>query len=186
MSSRNGTKVITKEVRLSYLHVFAPYASQPGQEAKYSACLMWPKDDEEMNTLVREATQVAVEEGTRTKWGGKTPKSIHLPMRDGDEKDLDTNPEYEGMYFLNCSSKRQPGLIDRHKMEIFDEADLKSGDYAIASINFYPYAASGNNGVGVGLNHLMKKRDGEALGGGFTKAENDFAGEFDDDDDMLD
>ena len=35
----NGTKVITGEVRLSYLHVFDKYAATPGQEEKYSVCI---------------------------------------------------------------------------------------------------------------------------------------------------
>ena len=64
--------------------------------------------------------------------------------------------------------------------------ELKSGDWGKASINFFPFSASGSNGVGVGLNNLMKTRDGESLGGVFTKAEDDFEGEFEDEDGLLD
>lgn len=187
MAKRDGTKVITGEVRFSYLHVFEPYAAQAGQEEKFSVCLLIPKNDKKTLQLIQEAVAEATDFGQKTKWGGKVPKNLKLPLRDGDtEKDLDTNPEYEGMFFLNCSSKRHPDIIDSHKMPIVSPEDLKSGDWGLASINFFPFAAAGNNGVGVGLNNIMKKRDGDALGGSFTKAEDDFEGEFDDEDGLLD
>lgn len=187
MASRNGMKVITGEVRFSYLHVFAPYAAQAGQDEKYSVCLLIPKSDTKTIRLIQEAVAEATDKGQKEKWGGKVPKNLKLPLRDGDaEKDLDENPEYEGMFFLNATSKRQPGLVDSHKQEIFSADELKSGDWGKASINFFAFSASGSNGVGVGLNNLMKTKDGESLGGTFTKAEDDFEGEFEDEDGLLD
>lgn len=186
MASRNGTKVITGEVRFSYLHVFEPYAGSQGQDAKYSVCLLIPKTDKTTVRLIKEAVEEAQKIGAATKWGGRTPKNLKLPLRDGDEeKDLDDNPECEGMYFINCSSKRQPGLVDSHKQEIMHPDEIKSGDWGKASINFYPFSVQGNNGIGAGLNNLMLTREGESLGGGNVKAEDDFEGEFDDDG-MLD
>ena len=85
------------------------------------------------------------------------------------------------MFFINCSSKKRPGLVDSHKMDIMSSDELKSGDWGKASINFFPFSASGNNGVGVGLNHLMKMDDGEPLGGNSASAESDFEGEWDED-----
>ena len=40
-----ATKVMTKEVRLSYVHLVEPYANpaQPGSEPKYSVTLLIPK-----------------------------------------------------------------------------------------------------------------------------------------------
>ena len=52
MSSRNGTKVITGEVRFSYLHVFEPYAAEVGQKAKYSVALLIPKKDKQTILLL--------------------------------------------------------------------------------------------------------------------------------------
>lgn len=185
MSSRNGTKVITGEVRFSYLHVFEPYAGEVGQKPKYSVSLLIPKKDKQTIALIQEAVAEATDLGQTSKWGGKVPKNLKLPLRDGDEEKADEHPEYEGMYFINASSERQPGLVDSHKQEIFSDQELKSGDYGLASINFYPFSVSGNNGVACGLNNLMKKRDGESLGGTPASAEADFAEEFDDDG-MLD
>ena len=185
MSSRNGTKVITGEVRFSYLHVFEPFAGEVGQKPKYSVSLLIPKKDKQTIALIQEAVAEATDLGQTTKWGGKVPKNLKLPLRDGDEEKADEHPEYEGLYFINASSERQPGLVDSHKQEIFSDQELKSGDYGLASINFYPFSVSGNNGVACGLNNLMKKRDGESLGGTPASAEADFAEEFDDDG-MLD
>ena len=185
MSSRNGTKVITGEVRFSYLHVFEPYAAEVGQKPKYSVALLIPKKDKQTIALIEEAIAEATEQGQTSKWGGKVPKNLKLPLRDGDEEKADEHPEYAGMYFVNASSERQPGLVDSHKQEIFSDQELKSGDWGLASINFYPFSVSGNNGIACGLNNLMKKRDGESLGGTPASAEADFAEEFDDDG-MLD
>ena len=185
MSSRNGTKVITGEVRFSYLHVFEPYAAEVGQKAKYSVSLLIPKTDKQTIKLIQEAVAEATDQGQMSKWGGKVPKVLKTPLRDGDAEKADEHPEYEGMYFINASSDRQPGLVDSHKQEIFSDQELKSGDWGLASINFYPFSVSGNNGIACGLNNLMKKRDGESLGGTPANAETDFDGEFDDDG-MLD
>ena len=185
MSSRNGTKVITGEVRFSYLHVFEPYAGEVGQKPKYSVSLLIPKSDKKTIALIQEAVGQATDIGQTTKWGGKVPKNLKLPLRDGDEEKAEEHPEYEGMFFLNASSERQPGLVDSHKQEIFSDQELESGDWGLASINFYPFSVSGNNGIACGLNNLMKKRDGESLGGTPASAEADFAEEFDDDG-MLD
>lgn len=185
MSSRNGTKVITGEVRFSYLHVFEPYAGEVGQKPKYSVALLIPKKDKQTIALIQEAVAEATDMGQTSKWGGKVPKNLKLPLRDGDEEKADEHPEYAGMFFLNASSERQPGLVDSHKQEIFSDQELKSGDWGLASINFYPFSVSGNNGIACGLNNLMKKRDGESLGGTPASAEADFAEEFDDDG-MLD
>lgn len=45
------TRVTTGEVRLSYVHLFKPYANEPGQEEKYSVTVLVPKTD--VNTMAR-------------------------------------------------------------------------------------------------------------------------------------
>lgn len=181
MPKRNGTKVITGEVRFSYLHVFEAYAASADQDPAYSVCLLIPKTDKETIRLIQEATAEATDQGQKSKWGGKVPKNLKTPLRDGDaEKDTDESPEFKGMFFLNCKSKRRPGLVDSHKMDIMSSDEMKSGDYGKASINFYPFAVSGNNGVAVGLNNLMLTKTGDPLGGAAASAEDDFEGEWDD------
>ena len=62
-----------------------------------------------------------------------------------------------------------------------DRDEVYSGCYCRFSITFYPFSASGNNGVAVGLNHIQKVADGESLSGR-NRAEDDFDDGFSDDD----
>lgn len=179
---QNATKVITKKCRLSFVNVFKPRASEDGDDPKYSVCLLIPKTDTVTIQKVKVAIAAAKEAGLPL-WGGKVPAGLKLPLRDGDV-DRPDRPEYKGMYFINCSSKQKPGIIDRDQNEIMDQSEVYSGCYGRASINFYPFNKAGSKGVGVGLNNLQKLADGEPLSGRST-AEEDFGDEEIDEDDPL-
>lgn len=180
------TKVVTGEVRLSYAHLWEPFSQQEGQEPKYSCAILIPKTDKVTLTKIRRAQKAAAEAGA-PKFGGKVPQNLKTTLRDGDEEaDLDRNPEYAGHYFMNVSSKTKPGIVDKNVNPILDSTEVYSGCYARVSINAFAYNTSGNRGISFGLNHVMKVRDGDFLGGR-TRAEDDFAefagqdDEFDDD-----
>lgn len=175
---KDGTKLITNVVRLSYPHLFEKYSMDPKQEGKYSCCLLIPKDDTETLGLIEQLVSEVEDSTGRKLWGGKIPKNVHNPLRDGDEeKDTEAHPEWKGMMFLNATSNRRPGVINMKK-ENLEEDEIKAGDYVRAAINFYAYSNSGNNGVAVGLNNIQKVRNGEALGGTGASAESDFDDDF--------
>ena len=112
---------------------------------------------------------------------GNIPKSLKLPLRDGDEERED-DPAYEGMYFINASTTRKPSIVDKDLNPIMSQDEFYSGCYGRASINFYAYNVN-SKGIAAGLNNLQKLKDGEPLVGGST-AEEDFGGDnaFEDDD----
>ena len=171
----NETCVRLGEVRFSYAHVFEPRESDNGGPAKYSVVLLIPKDDRDTLELIKSAIAAAEEKGKTSKWGGKIPAKRNSPLRDGDEEEK--GPEFEGMYFFNCSSKQKPGvrvLEDGRIVEALDTEDFYSGCWGAATVNFFPYDSNGNKGVGVGLNNVIKTRDDERLSGG-ASAESDFA-----------
>nr|WP_294682825.1 DUF2815 family protein [uncultured Anaerotignum sp.] len=177
----NATKVVTGEVRFSFLNVFEP-KSINGSEEKYSVSLLIPKTDTKTINAINRAVESAKQAGIG-KFGGKIPAAMKLPLRDGDVE----RPEdevYAGHYFVNANCKQQPGLVYKNGQKIIDSTDLYSGCYGHASINFFAFNNNGNKGVACGLNHLMKTRDGEPLGGR-SKAEDDFAGLIEDSDDFL-
>lgn len=180
-----ATKVITGLVRFSYAHVFKPHSSIEGSEPKYSVCLLVPKKDRYSVAALQAGIKAAVTAGTSSHWGGKTPKNLKTPLRDGDEERPD-DENYAGMYFINASSKMKPMIVDRDKNEILDPMDFYSGCWGRASINFFPYDAVGNRGIGAGLNNLQKLKDGEPLSSR-SDAKSDFADDFDlgDDDDPM-
>lgn len=166
------TRLVTGNVRLSYAHLFEPYSAHEGQEKKYSVSLLIPKSDKMTAKLINEAVEKAIQNGISSKWGGKRPKNLKLPLRDGDsERDDDI---YQNHYFINANNKRQPGIIDKYKNKIVDPDEVYSGCYALASITLYPYNANGNVGIGCSIDNIMKVEDGEPLGNVHT-AESDFA-----------
>ena len=171
-----STKVSTGKVRFSYVNIFRSRSFREGQDAKYSICLLIPKEDKKTLHDITKAMDEAVQEGISSKWGGKKPKSLRLPLRDGDEERADEAPEYESMMFLNANSTQKPGIVDKDLNEILDPDEVYSGCWGRASINFFPYDSNGNRGVGVGLNNIQKLKDGEHLGGSRASAEDDFGG----------
>ena len=176
-----ATKVVTGEVRFSYLNVFEP-KSINGSEEKYSVSLLIPKSDTKTIAAINRAVEAAKQAGI-SKYGGKIPAMMKLPLRDGDAE----RPEdetYAGCYFLNANCNQKPGLLYKNGQPIIDSTDLYSGCYGHASVNFYAFNTNGNKGVACGLNHLMKTKDGESLGGR-SRAEDDFAVLIEEEDDFL-
>ncbi|OSR23723.1 hypothetical protein B8A62_09920 [Listeria monocytogenes] len=174
-------KVKTGKVRFSYVHVFEPWAGDESQEKKYSVCLIIDKTDKKTVKAIKSAIKELKESKEAiTVWGGKNgtaPKNLKTPLRDGDEE-RDEMEEFEGKYFVNANSKRQPGVINKKRKELTAE-EFYSGCYGRASIDLYAYNSNGSKGIAVGLNNLLFLEDGEPLGFSALSAEDDF-----DDDDL--
>ena len=168
----DNTHVVTGVIRFSYVHVFEPWSGDGNSDPKFSVAILIPKTDTTTLRKIQSAVETAKQKGHR-KWGNTTPRNLKMPLRDGDE-DRPDQPEYAGHYFLNASSKSRPGVVDISLNPILDAVDFYSGCYGRASINFYPFAASGNYGVACGLNNLQKTADGEPLGGTRSRPEDDF------------
>ena len=172
-----STKVVTGEVRFSYAHVFEP-ASIEGSEPKYSVSILIDKNDKKTLSRVKAAIEAAKQAGV-SKFGGKVPANLKLPLRDGDTERED-DEVYAGKYFINANAKTKPGIVDKGGNPIIDTTEFYSGCYGHASVTFYAFNTSGNKGIACGLNNLMKTRDGEMLGGR-ASAEDDFADLIDSD-----
>lgn len=173
----SSTKVITGKVRLSYVNVFTPTAMNDNDEPKYNLCILISKDDTATLDKIKKAIEAAKIEGKAklADKNGRIPNNIKLPLRDGDE-DRPDEPACEGMFFINCSSKRKPGIVDLDLNPILDQEELYSGCYGRVSINFYAFNTNGNKGIAVGLNNIQKLAEGERLAGG-SSADEDFGGD---------
>jgi Enterobacter phage Enc34, ssDNA-binding protein len=176
MPDTSNTKVMTGKVRLSYVHVWEPYTSNPGKnEPKYSVTLVIPKEDTETLARLRAAQQAALEAGKERVFKGRIPKNWTDTIHDGDEEaDLEKNPEYEGCYYLGVSSKTRPAIADRQANPILDQTEVYSGCYARVKLGAFAYNNSGNQGVSFGLDGLQKLDDGEPLGGAVSMRAEDF------------
>lgn len=173
-----STKVVTGKVRFSYVNIFKSRSYNGGDE-KFSVCLLIDKEDKKTLKKINEAIEAAIQEGISSKWNGKKPANLKLPLRDGDI-DREDDEACAGMMFLNANSTQKPGIVDKDLVEILDPDEVYSGCYGRASISFYPFNVNGNRGVGVGLNNIQKLSEGERLGGSRASAEDDFSDDFED------
>lgn len=173
----NKTKVITGVVRFSYANVWEP-KSINGSDEKYSVSLIIPKSDTNTIQEIKDAVEVAKQEG-KSKFGGKIPANLKLPLRDGDIE----RPEdeaYKDSYFVNANSKDRPQIVDKNVKPILDQSEVYSGCYGRVSIAFYAFNSNGNKGIACGLGNIQKIKEGEPLSGR-SSASDDFTTEEDDD-----
>lgn len=173
----NSTKVVTGKVRFSYANVWEPKSINGGDE-KYSVSLIIPKSDKKTIAEIKAAIEQAKKDGV-SKFGGKVPASLKLPLRDGDVDRAD-DEAYKDSYFVNANSKDRPGVVDKNVKAILDQNELYSGCYGRASVTFYAFNQNGSKGIACGLQNLQKLSDGEPLSGR-SRAEDDFTTADDDD-----
>lgn len=171
--------------RLSYANIWEPKQVNGTGDPKYSCCLLIKKSDTAAIAKLKAAIE-AVKKDPRAlaRWGGSVPKNLKLPLRDGDTEKDDEN--YEGCYFLNANASEnlRPKIIDRACNDVLDQDEVYSGCYAKVKIGLFSYSASGNKGIGAGLEVIQKVRDGERLSGG--NSTDGFEVLSDDDDSFLD
>lgn len=170
------TNVTTGEVRFSYVHLFKPYAFQPGQEEKYSCTVLVPKTDTDTMARVNTAIEAAKQRGISDKWGGIQPPVVPTPVYDGDgvrpSDGMEFGTECKGHWVFTASAKADypPEVVDRQGNPVINQSEIYSGMYGRVNVTFYPYAFGGKKGIGCGLGPVQKLRDGEVLGGGAPTA----------------
>ena len=165
----NLTKVIVP-CRFSYLHCWEPNAVNGG-DPNYSVSAIIPNSDTETIGKIKKAIEHAKKDSI-SKWGGKVPANLKLPLRDGDI-DRPEDEAYVDSYFFNANSRQAPQVVDKNVQPILDQSEVYSGCYGRISVNFYGFNNNGNRGIAAGLGNIQKLRDGESLGGR-TNAEDDF------------
>lgn len=176
MNNQNNTKVIVP-CRFSYLHCWEP-DSVNGGDPKYSVSAIIPKSDTKTVNAIKAAIEQAKKDSV-SKWGGKVPANLKLPLRDGDI-DRPDDEAYAGCYFFNANSRQAPQVVDSKVQPILDQSEVYSGCYGKISVTFYGYNSNGNRGIAAGLGNIQKLNDGESLGGR-TSAADDFQTEDDED-----
>lgn len=166
--------ITTGKVRASYAHVFQPHAAPGSNDARYSVTLLIPKTDAATLNAVYSAIELAKQAGVQKTFGGVMPPVINIPIYDGDGTRPNGEPfgeECRGHMVLRASSREQPSVVDLNVQPILNPAELYSGCYIRASIDFFAYNQSGNRGIGCGLNAVQKIEDGEPLTSRVTAAE---------------
>lgn len=175
-----STKVVTGEVRFSFCNIWEPKAPAEGGEPKYSVTLLIPKTDTATLAKIKAAMAEAREAFCKKHGASALPANPITPLHDGDGNKPSTNepygPECKGCYVIAVSSKQKPVIVDYLRNSIVDSADVYSGCYGRASINFYGYNNK-KKGIGAGLLSIQKLRDGDPFGtvGSADDFDDDFA-----------
>lgn len=160
--------VTTGVARLSYEHVFQPYARNAGDTPRYSTTILVPKSDTQTKAAIDAAIEAAKQAGMATKYGGVIPPVLAIPVYDGDgtrpSDGMPFGPECKGHWVFTASNKNRPEVIGMNRQPIINESEIYSGVYAYVNVTFFPYNSNGRKGVGCALNCLMKAKDGEPLG----------------------
>lgn len=164
-----STKVVTGKVRFSFCQLFEPKAPQGGGDAKYSVTLLIPKSDATTMARIQKAIQEARDNFCSRNGSNALPAKPAHTLHDGDgtrPSGEPFGPECKGCWVITVSAKatQKPGIFDSFGNPITDPAELYSGCYGRASINFYGYNRQGKKGVSAGLLAVLKLHDGEPFG----------------------
>ena len=81
------------------------------------------------------------------------------------------------MYLTAKSGKRRPLVVDKNCQEILDPEEVYSGMIGAISVTVYPYN-NRSQGVGVQINHVQKRADGERISGGASVSPQDAFAEY--------
>ncbi len=172
----NLANVTTGEVRLSYVHLFKPYAAMQGQEEKFSVTVLVPKADVDTMNRINAAIEAAKQRGISDKWNGQCPPVVPTPVHDGDgvkpSDGMPFGPECKGHWVFTAGAKVDypPEVVDSQGNPIINQSEVYSGMYGRVNVTFFPYSYGGKKGIGCGLGPVQKLRDGEALAGSAPSA----------------
>ena len=158
--------ITTGKVRASYVNIFQQRVPENGGEAKYSLTLLIPKTDVATLNAIYAGIESAKREGTQKVFNGAVPPMCRIPLHDGDgfrPSGEAFGEECRGHMVMTASAKLQPSIVGLDMQAILNPADVYSGCYVRANINFFAYSTNGNKGIGCGLNAVQKIGDGEPL-----------------------
>lgn len=167
-------KIMLRNVRLSYEHIFNPSAFDDKSDPKYSAVFIVDKNHPDLPALKKALLEAGAEKYPAAFTGTSWPKGYTCALKDADKDTnelgevlAENNPEYAGCYIIRADSTRRPLTIDRKKAAV-TEADgvIYSGCYVNASIAAGAYEfGKVKKGVKCYLNGVQFVADGERFGG---------------------
>lgn len=162
--------ITTGKVRASYVHIFQPRIPKNKNESegdpRYSVTLLIPKtDNQTLNAIFAEIEKTKLESAQKV-FNGNVPPMCKIPIYDGDGIRPSTGEpfgdECKGHMVMTASAKQKPLIIGLDMNDIINPAEVYSGCYIRANINFFAYNNQ-SKGIGCGLNAVQKIEDGEPL-----------------------
>jgi len=156
-----GTRVTLQGVKLSYPHLFQARIVKQGDDPKFGAAFLIPK-----NHPCVPQVQQAIQAEKNNSWGASVPPTVTATLYDGDtDPKYNTVPENRGHFILNTSSSAEqpPTLVDANLQKVINPATFYAGCFVNADIGFYSYDKGVSKGIAAGLNGVQFVQDGERL-----------------------
>lgn len=187
----NARRAIIGPVIGSYVVLATPKPNDHG-ELRYSLQMIFDKADKAVKAKLDKIVYAAIlacplagNDPVKAKKLLNNPK-FGKPVRDADEEDRE-GAEYAGKYFANVGTndkKGRPGCVLRNGTKLTDPDEIRDEMYSGAkyqvSVTAFYYDNSGNKGVALALNNVMKWGDGKRLDGN-VDVEDEFAELIDED-----
>lgn len=190
----NPRRVVVGPVRLSYTYVAEPKENDHG-EMEYSTQILIPegsaaykKAQQAVNAAIM-ACPLANGDKAKAQKLLKNPQ-FKKPLRSAADEGRD-GAEYDGMIFANAKTnakKGRPGIVLKNGTKLTDSDEIMdeiySGVWAYVSVTAFYFDNSGNKGIALALNNIMKHKNDVRLDGS-VDAEAEFADMFEEGDDDL-
>lgn len=167
-------KIMLRNVRLSYEHIFKPTSFEEGGDPKYSATFIIPKDHPDLPAVKRAFFEAGQESfAAEFTKAGTWPRGFTCSLKDADvatdslgEILAEKNESYKGCYILEANSSKRPVAINRNKAAVAEEDGIiYSGCYVNASLAAAGYTyGKVKKGVKAYLNGVQFVKDGERFG----------------------
>ena len=157
-NEKDGT-IQVKHVRLSYPHLFKPWAMQDDQEKKFSARFLLPKDT---HAAEIKAIQAFLTKMMAEKFKARIPLD-KLFLRDGDATG---KPEDEGHCYISASDIIRPQVIGKRREPLTEEDDVVYGGVIVNAL-IRPWAQDNKFGKRINANLVgvqFVKEDGVRFG----------------------
>ena len=156
--NEDGT-IQVKHVRLSYPHLFKPWAQNDDQDKKYSARFLLSKETHgaEIKALQQYLTKMMSE-----KFKARIPLD-KLFFRDGDATG---KPEDEGHWYISASDSIKPQVVGKKREPLSEEDDVVYGG-VIVNVLIRPWAQDNKFGKRINANLIgvqFVKEDGVRFG----------------------
>ena len=154
------TEILLRNVRISYPHLFEPFAYQGQGKAKFSCKFLIPKD----SPLVKEIADKMKELAGNTYKDKKLPPSDKLCMRDGDQTGRE---EDEGYWVLSASDDARPVVVDQKRNPLTAEDEvIYPGCVVNGRIRLWAQDNQYGKRINANLLGVQFMKDGERLGSG--------------------
>ncbi len=169
MADKPKYEITLKDVRLSYEHLWKPYASEgdtaTGKAPKFSATLLL---DKKTHAEQIKAVKALIVKCRADKWGDKARSVNTICIKDGSLKE-GTDGYGEHIEFISASSDRKPqifeGAVSAGETKV-STGKIFSGCYVNAVIRVWAQDNKFGKKVNAEICVVQYKRDGEAFGGG--------------------